>query len=697
MLALGACLLRPLVVEKKAVSRDAAPGTRRPRAFVLAERGCADLPVEYRSQLGALVRAGTIRHFDFGGAEVGEMSGESPLPGSGGSEDARDVENALAPALAACGSRPDAALLLLDGARGERDHSPTVWRLVRGGVRVFAVRSRERAGPHVAVGPVEVAPAGPAQGRPAVASAELVGHAPGCADLRVRWTLDGVEIATCRVRAPSQGRPVRVENAFVVPSAGLHRVRVHVAPLEGEVDVDNNSSAAFFRARPGPLRVLVVEGAPRPAYRALKRALSADDRFAVSATCSAERSRRGRLLPRDGSDWSAVDVVILGDLAARDFAPGALERLSRFVREGGGLVVLAGARNLGPGDWGRTALARVLPVKMAPEDAAIPGPLDVRPAGRAGTPRPFPFGAGLLGNIGAGLAERNEARRRSAGWRELPELERARSVAGIAPGAGVPVVAVRPGREVPLIVHRDAGDGRVIVVLSDDLPRWVAAGSGGRIAHDEFWRDMVAGAGRYVPDGANRVWLDPPAGPAVAGEPLRFTAYFADAAAAGSVRLEYEGSAGDRRRETLALAPRGLARTFEVSAPAEGRLTLRACARAGEKEIASAPVEVAVVAASGGADSGAPEERVVDSVDPADASPVEVRLRAACRSSGGRLSTPGAPGPAVEGFIRFASGGTGAVVTRVTRRDAVPPPALLALFVVLITVDWALRRAWGME
>jgi len=691
MLALGACLVRPLVEEKKAVSRDGPPGTRRPSAFVLAERGCADLPVECRSQLGGLERSGVIQRFDFGAPAAGEPNGEGPPAGTDG------IGKALALALAACGARPDAALLLLDGTRGERDHSSAVWRLVRGGVRVFAVRSKAPTRPHVAVGTVGVAPAEPAQGRPALASAELAGHAPGFPDLRVRWVLDGVELASCRVRAPSQEGPVRLENAFVVPSAGLHRIRVDIAPLEGEVDVEDNSSAAFFRARPGPLRVLVVEGLPRPAYRALKRALLADDRFAVSATCSAERPPRGRLLPRDASDWSAVDVIVLGDLAARDFAPGALERLSRFVREGGGLVVVAGARNLGPGGWGRTALAPVLPVKMAPDDGGVPGPLDVRPAGRAGTPRPFPFGAGLLGDFGAAVADRTEARRLSAGWRELPELERARAVAGISPGAGVPVVAVRPGREVPILVHGDAGEGRAVVILSDDLPRWVAAGSAGRIAHDEFWRDVVVGAGRFVPDGANRVWLDPPTRAAVAGEPLRLAAYFADAAAEGSIRLEYRVATGARRRETLALAPQGLVRTFEMAAPAEGRLLLRACARAGEKMIFSPPVEVEVVTPSGGACPGTPRVSENGQVGPADAVPVEARLRAACRASGGRLSTSDAPGPAVEGFADLMARTPHAVATHAARRDAVPAVALLALFVALLMADWALRRAWGME
>jgi len=513
----------------------------------------------------------------------------------------------------------------------------------------------------------------------------------------VRLMLDGIGLAARTVRLLEGGRPARVEHAFIVPSRGLHRLRVEVAPLPGEVDLGDNASAAFFLARPGPMRVLVVEGAPRPAYRALRRALLSDSRFAVSATCAAERPPRGHLLPRDAAEWSALDIVIIGDLAARDFAPGDLERLSHFVREGGGLVVLAGVRNLGPGGWGRTPLAEILPVKMTRSDGDVRGPLDVRPAGRAGTPRPFPFGAGLQGGIGADNIDRAERRRSSAKWRELPELGRARSVAGVLPLARVPVVAVRPGLSVPLLVHGRAGDGRVIVILSDDLPRWAAAGTGGRVAHDEFWRDVAMGSARSATDAGASVWLEPPACPVVAGEALRLVAYFADPSAEGSILVEYAGARGSMRKESLRLAPRGLVRTFEVVPPAEGGFTLRARAKVGGREDISAAVELLVAPAPSDGARGASEGLAVGSVDAAAAVTIEDRLRAVCRSSGGRLSMSQAPDAAVEGFIDFVTRSPREVGAPVRRRDVMPTPVLLALFIMLLIAEWALRRAWGIE
>ncbi len=140
----------------------------------------------------------------------------------------------------------------------------------------------------------------------------------------------------------------------------------------------------------------MVEGPPRPIYRSVRRALASDERFSLSSSCAAERRPGERLLPSGETAYSALDVVILGDLGAGEFAPGELAGLARFVRGGGGLVVVAGERNLGAGSWDATPLAGILPVRMGPGDGVVPGPLEARPSGRVGEPRPFPFGAGLL-------------------------------------------------------------------------------------------------------------------------------------------------------------------------------------------------------------------------------------------------------------------------------------------------------------
>jgi uncharacterized membrane protein len=671
----GVCLLRPCVEGEALLPAGGDGEGLRPSAFVLAERGARALPPELRARLGACGRGGAVERVEFDRAD--SRTG---------------LEDALARALVACGARPSAALVLLGSPAGAVSSCA---RLGVGGARVFVVAREEADGPRVAVGAVEVTPAEPVEGRSAVASVELCGSAPRGVRVRLRWTLDGRELASRTVRAPAPGSPVRAEHAFVVPSGGLHRLRVEAA-LRDEAAVDDNSSAAFFLARPGPVRVLIAEGPPRRAYRALRRALASDGRFAVSASCSVERLPRARLLPRDETEWSGLDVVFLGDVGAAELAPGALARLARFVREGGGLVVVAGERNLGPGGWGRTPIADVLPVIVSPGDGPVEGPLDVRPAGRAGTPRPYPFGSGLAGGVGAVTSERTELRTRSAEWRALPELERARAVAGTTGDAKVPVIAVRPGSSVPMLVHCRAGKGRVIVILSGDLPRWAAAGSAGRIAHDEFWRDVALGAAPSAPDDGLRVWLDPPARAARAGEPLRLTAYLSDPSAPGSVLVEFESASGGRSREALGLAPRGLVRTFEVTPPAEGKLTLRASAGPAGGEARSAAVELAVAPAGAdgpaspatGADAEAGEGRRRGYLD---------KLRAVCRASGGRFATSDAPAAAVEGFAGAVARTPPEAGAPGSPRDVVPPPALLAAFVALLVAEWALRRSWRME
>ncbi|MHC4202609.1 MAG: hypothetical protein ACYSU0_21665, partial [Planctomycetota bacterium] len=443
-----------------------------------------------------------------------------------------------------------------------------------------------------------------------------------------------------------------------------------------------------------------IEGPPREVYRALRRALESDDGFRVGSSSAVERPRRARLLPREEHGWSGVDLVIVGDLAAPEFAPGALDRLARFVREGGGLVVVAGDANLGPGGWGATALAGVLPVKVGPDDGAVPGPIDVRPAGRVGQARPFPFGAGWDGGAGGEDAARTFARSGASSWRELAELARARAVAGVARGARVPIIGVRPGLKVPLLVEGRAGSGRVAVVLSGDIGRWARSSPEGRLAHDEFWRDIARGVARASPDGGPRVWLECPplaarSGPE-AGRPIPVTVYLADATAGVSLEIERPGERGGRTRETVKLPPRGLVRTYELAPRGPGRILLRARTGSGTFKAASAPLEIEVKAAPGESlERG--RARDPDATEGVD------ELRAVCIASGGVLSTEGSGVAAVAAFGKgVARAGAdsarpgGELAAGGETTDALPAGAWLALFVAFLVAEWSLRREWGM-
>lgn len=148
-------------------------------------------------------------------------------------------------------------------------------------------------------------------------------------------------------------------------------------------------------------------------------------------------------------------------------------------------------------------------------------------------------------------------------------------------------------------------------------------------------------------------------------------------------------------------------RTFEIVPPDEGTLRLAVRAVAGGRTLRSAPLEVRVFAAAPGearVDTGTLPRAAIASGTGAfmtDSRVMEAlmtdRLRAACRLSGGRLSTTDDPAPAVEAFLSVAGGSRGARPARERRRDLLPPVVWVAAFVALLAGEWALRRAWGME
>jgi biopolymer transport protein ExbD len=195
--------------------------------------------------------------------------------------------------------------------------------------------------------------------------------------------------------------------------------------------------------RTGALRVLYVEHRPRWEYRFLKNALvrDADVRAHVLLTSVMEPQEHSEgLEPLTGFPQKLdYDVVILGDVPASRVP---LDRIEAYVRDGGGLILIAGADSNPPAD---AALKALLPVTVG---RAVSG--EMRPrlteAGRA-----HPITKDL--NVGA---------------EDFPSLI---SVLEVKPVEGATVLA-DVGDDLPLFVVKDHGKGRVFFSATEDTYRW---------------------------------------------------------------------------------------------------------------------------------------------------------------------------------------------------------------------------------
>ncbi len=183
----------------------------------------------------------------------------------------------------------------------------------------------------------------------------LVVASPKDAEIEIRIKRDGklVKQVPATVRA---GEDV-VRITMPAPGSGLHRFDVEVTAKDPSLDetAEDNSGSAFMRVR-GPARALVLDGdmgSTTFVAEALRQA-----RFNVEEGSTSS-------VPTDVGGMAGYDLIIMGDIPAKDLAPRQIQALANYVRNlGGGLILLGGDRSFGPGGWGKTPVEEVSPVSF---------------------------------------------------------------------------------------------------------------------------------------------------------------------------------------------------------------------------------------------------------------------------------------------------------------------------------------------
>jgi hypothetical protein len=289
-----------------------------------------------------------------------------------------------------------------------------------------------------------------------------------------------------------------------------------------EVDPDNNQlecTVVVHKAEKKPIGVLYVETAPRYEFRYLKNLLERElpddqgnkrvdlrvllldadsewpliDRSALSLVDEKAFPREGtfpgreQLLDPDGF----YDVVILGDVdpAHRKLGKENLKSLSDFVRQGGGLLLIAGD-SWNPHAFRDTPLRDVLPIEIDPDGTKRDGTSleGFRP--RLTRERlNYPF-------LRFSAPEKDS----QTIWDSLALLHWWSQGYRIKPGANVlaihPALAVGGGERAaggdgghPLIVHQFVGAGRSLFFGIDETWRWRYRENESR--YNDFWRQVV--------------------------------------------------------------------------------------------------------------------------------------------------------------------------------------------------------------
>ncbi len=174
-------------------------------------------------------------------------------------------------------------------------------------------------------------------------------------------------------------------------------------------------------------------------------------------------------------------ALILGDIEAGYFTPQQLAMIEEFVRvRGGGLLMLGGVNSFGLGKYAGTAVERMLPVTISPNDPpysdetfkAIPTPQALAP----GNPH-------LLMR----LSDDEGLNRRL--WENAQPLVGITPVRGLKLGA-TPLLMHENGR-LPVLAVQNYGQGRVAAFTSGGSWYWRMNNPVSNEFHERFWKQMV--------------------------------------------------------------------------------------------------------------------------------------------------------------------------------------------------------------
>jgi hypothetical protein len=301
----------------------------------------------------------------------------------------------------------------------------------------------------------------------------------------VTLSLDGEKVADKRVTLTGGSQ---YEELFFIPDEkhDAAQLEAAVASLPGDASIENNRESATVRVLDEKISVLYVEGKPRWEYRYLRQVLLRDHRLDVTfllaegdRDLAATSPRYLASLPTDPEKLFEYDLVILGDVPAAYFSGAQLNRLEQLVRErGGSFLMLAGHRHA-PGDYLKTPIAELLPVKLRRAgwediaESAYPAVTDTGMTSSFMSLEP--------------LADRNrEVWSQVKPLFQVPQIEAAKAGAYVLASLSSTV-----GRQdaYPLIAWQRYGTGKTLFVGTDQL--WRLRFKRGDTYHARFWGQAI--------------------------------------------------------------------------------------------------------------------------------------------------------------------------------------------------------------
>jgi hypothetical protein len=284
------------------------------------------------------------------------------------------------------------------------------------------------------------------------------------APAEVKISRDG-ELLDRRIVTPGQQVNIQVQ----IPHAGQNIVEIEAAPIEGELTQVNNRAVVSIDGVRDKLRVLLVSGEPHAGERTWRNLLKSD--------ANVDLVHFTILRPPEKQDGTPINELSLIAFPTRELfqqkindfqliifdryaRQGVLpiiyfDNIAKYVRNGGAVLVAAGPDYAGPTSLWRTPLDAILP--------AEPSGHVTEAAFRARLTDP-----GLRHPVTRGLEGSNQ---------DPPHWSRFFRVVDSKATTGTTVM--KGADDQPLLVLSREGEGRVALVLSDQIWLWARGYEGG--------------------------------------------------------------------------------------------------------------------------------------------------------------------------------------------------------------------------
>ncbi|MBR2980275.1 MAG: theronine dehydrogenase [Myxococcaceae bacterium] len=317
-------------------------------------------------------------------------------------------------------------------------------------------------------------------------------------ELPVHLKVDGRVLTSRNLRVTGGETPMAVDFTFAPDRTGHFAYTVEIPPQEGEAIAANNALSFPLKVIRDRVRALHVAGRPSWDMRFLRGLLKDDPNIDLVSSYILRDLTDDPKTVSDGElslipfpmreifheQIHTFDVIFIQNFAheERAYAMGQyLDSIADYVRGGGSLVMLGGENGFGEGHYERTVLQNILPVTPTSEP----------PLQDAFQARLTPQGRHHPITRIAGSDEASDSI-----WRALPPIAGAH-VTRAKPGAQVILdhpFAAREGQNIPLVVLGEAGEGRVMTVLSDGTWQWAfsadEAFSNARL-YERFWARAI--------------------------------------------------------------------------------------------------------------------------------------------------------------------------------------------------------------